>query len=314
MKLTGRFFVIIVFISVVFRSYAQQADFPVLKGPYLDQKPPGKTPEIFAPGIISTEKNEGYLVFLDHGRVLIFDQWLPHIEESNPYFVMEMRDGIWTKPRPSNHKLNSYDANLPIAPDERTLFFALNRSTNCMGESETGWDIWMTKWTDQGFSRIRRLEAPVSSGKRDAWASLAQNGNLYFMSNRDGGYGRWDIYMALYKNRQYVNVQNIGHSVNSEEADPAIAPDESFLLFCSSKPGGFGESDLYITFRKQDDSWTAPQNFGPGINGSADEEKPYVTPDGKYIFFSSDASGNLDIYWVDARVIEESKPKELRYK
>jgi Tol biopolymer transport system component len=226
---------------------------------------------------------------------------------------MEMRDGIWTEPRPSNHTQNPYDPDLPISPDERTLFFALNRSTDGMGESETGWDMWMTKWTDQGFSHIRRLAEPVSSEKRDAWASLAQNGNLYFMSNRNGSYGRWDIYKALYEDGQYVDVHNIGRPVNSEEseADPAIAPDESYLLFCSSRAGGFGESDLYIAFRKQDGSWTTPQNMGPVINTSADEEKPYVTSDGKYLFFSNDAPGNLEIYWVDARIIKELKAKAL---
>jgi Tol biopolymer transport system component len=209
---------------------------------------------------------------------------------------------------------NPYDPELPIVPDEKTLFFALNRSTECMGESKTGWDIWMTKWQDHGFSPIRRIEEPVSSAKRDAWASLAENGNLYFMSNRDGTYGRWDIYRAEYKEGQYVNVQNIGFPVNSKvsDADPAIAPDEGYLLFCSQRPSGFGGSDLYITFRKKDGTWSTPQNMGPGINTPANEEKPYVTFDGKYLFFSNDAPGNLEIYWVDAKIIDDLKPDELR--
>lgn len=295
-------------------SCKSQDDFPVLSGPYLGQKPPGITPEIFAPYIVCTEKNEGYLVFLDQGRVLVFDRWLPQTEESNPYLVMEERDGRWTKPRTSNHPQNPFDPELPIEPDERTLFFALNRSTEGMGESKTGWDIWMTKWQDHGFSPIRRLEEPVSSEKRDAWASLAENGNLYFMSNRDGTYGRWDIYRAEYKEGQYVNVQNIGLPVNSEvsDADPAIAPDESYLLFCSQRPGGFGKLDLYITFRKQDGTWSIPQNMGPGINTPYSDEKPYVTRDGKYLFFSNDAPGNLEIYWVDSKITEDLKPDELK--
>lgn len=293
---------------------SKKNSFPVLKGSYLGQKPPGTTPKIFAPDIVCTGKNEGYLVFLDQGRVLVFDRWLPQTEEPNLYLVMEMRDGVWTKPRPSQHPQNPYNPDLPIAPDEKTLFFALNRSTEGMGESETGWDIWMTKWTDMGFSHIRRINEPVSSKKRDAWASLAENGNLYFMSNRDGSYGRWDIYSAEYKEGQYVNVQNIGQPVNSElsEADPAIARDESYLLFCSQRPDGFGKSDLYITFRKQDGTWSTPKNMGPAINTPFSDEKPYVTPDGKFLFFSNDAAGNLEIYWASAKIIEELKPDELR--
>jgi hypothetical protein len=295
-------------------SCKSKEDFPVLSGPYLGQKPPGLTPEVFAPGIVCTEKNEGYLVFLDHGRVLVFDRWLPQAEESNPYLMMEEREGRWTKPRPSNHTRNPYDPDLSITPDEKTLFFASNRSTDGKAEAETGWDIWMTRWVDQGFSYSRRLEEPVSSEKRDAWASLAENGNLYFMSNRNGGYGRWDIYRAEYNKGQYMNVQNIGLPVNSEvsDADPAIAPDESYLLFCSQRPDGYGELDLYITFRNLDGSWAVPQNIGPSINTPFSDEKPYITSDGKYLFFSNDSAGNLEIYWVDSKIIQNLKPQELK--
>jgi Tol biopolymer transport system component len=134
------------------------------------------------------------------------------------------------------------------------------------------------------------------------------------MSNRDGTYGRWDIYRAEYKVGQYVNVQNIGFPVNSKvsDADPAVAPDESYLLFCSHRPDGFGKSDLYITFRKQDGTWSTPQNMGPDINTPYSEEKPYITCDGKYLFFSNDSAGNLEIYWVGAKIIEELKLKELK--
>lgn len=293
--------------QVLVLDYLEGEDFPALEGPYLGQTPPGLTPEVFAPGIVCTEKNEGYLVFLDHGRVLVFDRWLPQTEGPDPYLVMEMRNGRWTRPRSSNLPQCPSDPVLPIRPDERTLFFALNRAADGMGESHTEWDIWMTRWTDRGFSSIRRLEAPISSEKRDAWPSLAKNGNLYFMSNRDGGHGRWDIYKAEYKDGSYSNIQNIGHPVNSDlsEADPAVAPDEGYLLFCSQRPGGFGGLDLYITFHKQDGTWTAPQNMGPEINTPANEEKPYVTPDGKYLFFSNDASGNLEIYWVNAEIIDD---------
>ena len=312
MRIRSHFFIFSCFATVIIFGCTKQNEFPILKGPYLGQNPPGKIPEIFAPGIVCTEKNEGYLVFLDHGRVLVFDRWLQQDEESNPYLVMEMRDKGWTEPRPSLHPQNPYDPELPITPDERTLFFALNRAVGGTGEPETGWDIWMTKWRNHEFSNIRRLESPVSSVKRDAWASLAENGNLYFMSNRDGSYGRWDIYRAEYKEGQYVNVQNIGFPINSEvsEADPAVAPDESYLLFCSQRPGGFGKLDLYITFRKQDGTWSTPQNMGPGINTPYSDEKPYVTRDGKYLFFSNDAAGNLEIYWVDAKIIQKYRPEE----
>lgn len=307
--------IVLSFFAAIGLSAAQEegVGFPVLEGPYLGQVPPGTTPELFAPGIVCTEKNEGYLVFLQQGRVLVFDRWLPDSDDSDPYFVTRMKGKRWTPPRPSGHARSPCDPDLPTRPDANTLFFASNRSCDGEGDAETGWDIWMTRWTGDGFSGARRLDEPVSSGDRDAWASLAANGNLYFMSNRDGTCGRWDIYRAGYSGGGYIHAENIGPVVNSEysEADPAIAPDESYLLFCSARPDGYGALDLYVTFRTPDGSWTKPQNLGPEINTAAGEEKPYVSPDGKYLFYSDDAAEHLQIRWVDVQIVHRLRPREM---
>lgn len=102
-----------------------------------------------------------------------------------------------------------------------------------------------------------------------------------------------------------------------------------FILFCSTRPCGFGEDDLYISFYQKGDSWSIPVNMGEGINSSASENRPFVTLDGKYMFFTSTrldnnpefqkfnqqrrpGTGTRDIYWVDAKIIEEMKPGNLR--
>ena len=81
-------------------------------------------------------------------------------------------------------------------------------------------------------------------------------------------------------------------------------------------------SDLYVSFRRESGSWTKPKNMGRKINSEAKDAFPYVTSDGKYFFFNSsrvsvlndkkipDGPGN--IYWVDAKIIEELKPDELK--
>ena len=312
MKCRVSLYILVVLLSLL-NDCTRENEFPILKGPYLGQMPPGMTPKLFAPGIVCTEKNEGYLTFLDGGRVLVFDRWLPDSDDPDPYYVTYLKNGQWTEPRPTGHKRNPYDPDLPITSDTSTFYFASNRNPVGEGEAETGWDIWMTRWNGQEFVGIRRLDEPVSSEHRDAWASVAENGNLYFMSNRPGTYGRWDIYKAEIGDGGFTSVENLGPLVSSEysEADPAIAPDESYVLFCSTRPDGYGEMDLYVAFHKQDGSWTKPQNLGPNINTPFSDEKPYVSPDGKYIFFSNNAAGHLEIYWVDAKIIETLKPQEL---
>ena len=95
------------------------------------------------------------------------------------------------------------------------------------------------------------------------------------------------------------------------EHDPYIAPDESYLIFTSNRPGGYESADLYICFKNTDDSWAEPINMGNKINSDKYDYCPILSPDGKYLFFSSYRTGNGDIYWVDAKVIEELKPDKL---
>ena len=106
------------------------------------------------------------------------------------------------------------------------------------------------------------------------------------------------------------------YGINSDHSDfcPCIAPDESFLIFASSRPG-FGITDLFICFSKEDGTWTRPRNMGPEINTDAKEAFPFISFDGKYLFFMStrvsrlnpskipDGPGN--VYWVDAGIIQK---------
>ena len=100
--------------------------------------------------------------------------------------------------------------------------------------------------------------------------------------------------------------------INTEhdEYDLFIAPDESYLIFSSDRPGGFGNVDLYISYKKGDGTWTEPKNMGRNIN-SGGAVFPSVTDDGRFLFFQSRRGGNGDIYWVDAKIIEELKPDKF---
>jgi hypothetical protein len=95
-------------------------------------------------------------------------------------------------------------------------------------------------------------------------------------------------------------------------AHPFIAPDESFILFDGRKEGGFGGSDIYVSFRREDGSWGEAVNLGAAINTPAWEASASVTPDGKYLFFhrnmGSENYENVDLFWVDAQALYDLKP------
>ena len=80
--------------------------------------------------------------------------------------------------------------------------------------------------------------------------------------------------------------------------DPFIAPDQSWLIFASERPGGYGAADLYVSFRRPDGTWGEPKNLGPSVNTAGSEYTPMLSPDGRYLFFTRGRFGD-DIYWVD---------------
>ncbi|MCP3998751.1 MAG: hypothetical protein GY722_27320, partial [bacterium] len=127
---------------------------------------------------------------------------------------------------------------------------------------------------------------------------------------------------------------NLGPAVNTErgETDSCISPDGDYVVFTSKRDEGLGDGDLYVSFKLPDDTWTKARNLGAPVNTEHREFCPSVSPDGKYLFFTSRRPKNtkipryrntarealglapdpeladVDIYWLDARYLEGLRP------
>ena len=300
-----------VFMFSQFCTPEKNPEFPVLKGPYLGQPPPGNTPEIFAPGIISTERKDFMYGIFNNGSLLFFESSIPDIEKDwihIPVYRTEIINGSWTKPQTSGRTGRPWIYAYSDAPEGTKIFFAWRKNLDGSGP-RMDIDIWKAVKLSEDWAPPERLSSPVNTEKFDSWPSLSDKDTLYFFSSRNGGFGKLNLYCSFLQDGEYQEVENLGQGINSEEHDhdPFIAPDESYLLWCSNRSGGYGGNDLYIAYRKDNGQWTEPFNFGEKINTTAHETRPYVTSDSKYLFFVSDTKGNLDIFWVDARIIEELK-------
>jgi hypothetical protein len=147
---------------------------------------------------------------------------------------------------------------------------------------------------------------------------VVADGSLYFTSTRPpGGPGRSNLYRAARQaDGSFAEPVLIGPPVASESGigDTYVAPDESYMILSSRRPPGFGNGDLFVSFRQQDGSWGEPVNLGDRINTEATEFCPMVTPDGRYLFFSRlyggswEAATGGDVFWVDAAIIEQGTP------
>ena len=145
----------------VFMSCAQQDDFPVLKGPYLGQKPPGMTPELFAPGIVATEDNEVLYGFFNNGALFLFDRTPADLEEWTPaVYRMDLKDGKWTPPNARPYQGKPWYHYYTTAPEGEEVYFAWKGS---LGDRSSSADvnIWWVRKTAIGWAEPMKLPFPI---------------------------------------------------------------------------------------------------------------------------------------------------------
>jgi hypothetical protein len=272
---------------------------------YFGQIPPGDSVVIFAPGIISLpNRSECRIVFSPIGNECFFNVWATDYSSAKIYYT-KRENNIWTPQVEAPFSIGHMAIGPFLSSDGNRLYF---HYANYKGPEP--YNIWMVQRTSQGWSDPKHLPAPINSDNRDGGYSETNNGIVYFTSNRPGGFDdKGDIWRTRQVPGQPLQVENMGETVNSTpwDASPCVAPDESYLIFTSERPGGHGYSDLYITFKKEDSSWTIPVNMemtGAGINlKNTAAGDASLSPDGRFLFFSR--SG--DIYWVSTKIIDDIK-------
>jgi len=292
---------IVILISAFVWSVAQNEKFPILKGEYLGQKPPGIKPEVFAPGIVSTTQGEFNAAFSPDGKEFYFSVNEPSGRETMKF--MTRKDNQWTPPQAVPFVSSQNDCDPLFSFDGQRLYFISTRPKKEKAGS-SDWNIWYVERTDADWSEPINIGPPVNSDVDEYYVSLTKDGTIYFSSNRAGGLGSFDIYRSRFVDGHYAKPENLGASINTKylEHDPFIAPDESYILFTSvDRPEGFGTGDLYISSRRKDGTWTKSKNMGKAFNTSGYDFCPIVSPDGKYFFFTRRG----DIYWVSVEAIQK---------
>ncbi len=290
--------------------------FPDLRGKYFGQKEPGMIPELFGLGIVSSHRYEHTSLALSPDGQELF--WTSEAlnsaldETTGGLLTTNQEGGRWTEPRLAPFETRKHwKGNPAFSPEGHELFFTSDRTMrNAEGPGSN--HIWVAEKKDGKWTAARMLPPPVNSESWEEGPSMSRSGTLYFSSARPGGKGARDIYRARFDGGRFLEAENLGETINTAgyESFPYIAPDESYLLFEAIRPGGFGRSDIYISFRKEDGTWTEPKNLGPIINQKGEDRFPSVSPDGRYLFYASDKNGNMDIYWVEAGFIETLRSKD----
>ena len=309
----------------------------VLKGPYLGQKPPGMTPEIFAAGIISTNMNASKIAISPDGKEIAFTL-MNYNHTFYTIVFMRQENGLWSKPKVASFSGKYHDSEPYYSLDGKQLFFNSNRPLQGQ-KAPKDYDVWVVEKDESVWSSPINLGPTINSDKNEVNPAVSQNGTLYFVSNREGGKGNNDIYMSKSLNGKYSQPKNLSNAINTSftESGPYIAPDESYIIFNRYRSNtGHG---LHISFRKNDGSWSIAKNMGNIINTDITGNTGihgFVSPDSKYLFFASSRSpyfphpdykltyneiseilnspvnGSSNIYWVSAKIIEKLKLNKLK--
>jgi len=277
---------------------------------YPDKDLPGKSPKVFAPGIVSLpQTREGALSFSPDGKELFFTKAV----EGNRVSIMTMQfqDGKWTEPNLWEHSNVASNSESYVAPGGKEIYFI---STRHAPKGKGSGRIWKSIKTKEGWGSPVEVMHPVVTDKGIWFPTVSNNGKVFFGAYLDsiGNLGKSDIYVKDLKSKD-TPIQHIGYaSINSahEEWDPYIAPDESYLLFESDRPGGYGAVDIYVSFNVNGE-WQSPVNLGRSINTSAYEVAAKVSPDGKFIFFDRPMKDEQNIYWVSSTVLDSLRQQVL---
>jgi len=253
------------------------------------------TPLVFGPGIISIDDAMDFAItFNPEMDEMYFTRRKP--EEQNKVYAMKLIDGKWTAPEVAFFSANKgWDFEPHITPKGDILYFGSTRPLNDTIES-SGMHQWYLKKNENGWSQPIPLEKPFVD-RFVMYITSSENNTLYFTSSENGQGG---IYSSMREEGQDVSINKMGKEVNTgvDIGHSYIAPDESYMIFDGERSSGFGECDLYISF-KENGVWTESYNLGPKINTEQCEMTASVSPDGKYLFFHRGGEDIGNIYWVD---------------
>lgn len=313
--------VFILMVSLIYCNVIGQ-QFIDFYGDYLGQKPPTDTPVVFLPDVVSTKNlehsaaqftNNGKEVYWISGENLNSEKYIQRL------WFMKQINNRWTKPETVSlfHDTVSIGS-ISLLGNDQIYFGARLDKTPNPGIKKEDWmkyynhDIWYASKQGHTWNEPTNIGSIINTNYLQSGPSITKEGTIYFLSYLDGVKSNCGIFKSVKKDGKYTSPEALPICINSKESQdwtPFIANDDSYLIFSSYREGQMGNGDLYISFHNmEEDKWSEAINMGSPINTRRQERFPYVSPDGKYLFFTRPRKGySQDIWWVKADIIKKLK-------
>jgi hypothetical protein len=274
---------------------------------YFGQAPPGVIPEVFAPGIISTDDTEFGITISPSGDELYFTR-TDDAGVTAIYFTKK-ENSSWTSPAKAPFSNTERNLEPSFSPDGRRIYFT-RRKTISTGYIPAGYYV---EKNNNIWGEATEIENPLTD-VFTMYLGIADNGNIYYTGREEANQF---LFFIENQNGTYSSQRKLPPEINyGWVAHSYIAPDESYIIYdARNREDSYGNEDLYISFKDEDGTWSNSINFGGTISTEKSENCPGMSPDGKYLFFmrtSTDSDwSQADIYWVRSDHIIDSLKKEV---
>jgi Tol biopolymer transport system component len=244
--------------------------------------------QIFAPGVVSGPANDGSPTFAPDGKTIFFTRsaanWSVIVESHKVH-------GKWSNPTLAPFSCEWSDSSPAMAPDGTYLVFESKRPKQGESAASIVSNLRRVDRVSTGWSKPKRLLDTVNLDGQSLWKpSIAAHGTIYFVAIDAKGGKR--LFSSLYLNNVYEQAQPLSFSDGTTlDVDPEIAPDESFLVFCSAGRLPDDKKDHLFIVRRIVDGWgpAVPIRYaGDDTSGYSSDDEPHLGPDHRTLYFSSD--------------------------
>jgi outer membrane protein OmpA-like peptidoglycan-associated protein len=255
---------------------------------------------------INTPQPEMYPCISSDTQTLYFTRRVNGIDEDFYRAKLDSCGGwFYARNLGSPPNTSAQEAAQMISGDGHYLFFM-----RCDTRSDNGWanggcDLFMAYTGDSVWSIPQSFGATINTPAYEGTPCLSSdNRELYFTSDREGGYGGLDLWVSRFENGLWQAARNLGPGINTpgNETAPFLHTDNNTLYFASTGHTGMGGTDIYFSRRVNDTTWGGAQNMGYPLNSVDDDNSISISLDGTRAWFASDrdsTSGNFDIYEIN---------------
>jgi len=222
-----------------------------------------------------------------------YDEYWPVLTADEQTLVITRLIPVDTKKENENKE---YISDEDVAPSYNPQMPNLNKVQE---------DFFISHRVNEFWTKAVNAGKPLNTeGNEGAQSILVDGTVMYFTAcNRTGGFGRCDIYYSSKSGKEWSEPLNVGSKVNSKDwdAQPSVSSDGKTLYFVSNRAGGLGKKDIWMSVKDENGNWSEPFNLGEKINTAGDEQSPFIHPDNKTLYFSSEGKtgmGGYDLFKV----------------